>query len=140
MSEEIKQYLIDLHSDYKAYTGNQDIPDEKWLMFITDAYLFLQYLSMERFASIVLNPKFEVAVDFALMKIVELDFELDDRKKISKENLGITNESVKSHSITYASTNELVEEWERDAHGKKVQIAGKYLQTSGIFHRGLISV
>ena len=137
MTEEIKTILESLYDDYKLYKGTERITNDEWSLYAIDAYFFLQYLSSNHFKEILFMPEYEIEIASAIINIADLEYDLQLRKQLMVENVGISSESVKSHSVTYTTTKELVDEFEREMHKKKVDLAKKYLQNTGIFYRGL---
>lgn len=140
MTEEAKAYLNNVYSEYILHKGNDKIQENEWLIYAQDAYLFMQHLTTDKFKTIMMNPKYDIQVKFTLINLTDLDYDLDKRKEIATETLGITSENVNSHSIQFATPKELVDEWEQEAHKKKVRLAQRYLAATGIFYRGLRNV
>lgn len=137
MSDEIKSILELMYEDYKVYKGTDRVQEDDWLGFVVEAYFFLDYLSVGRFKKLLLSGKDIEKSTLAIIGIVDLDYDFEVRKTLANENLGISSESVKSHSVTYTTTREMVEEWKKEAHREKVDLSRKYLQDTNIFHRGL---
>ena len=137
MTEQQEAFLEGVFTNYVKYKGPERLTQDEWNLQAIESYYFLQYLTTNRFGDILLKEEYKNQVEFALIGISDLDFELAKRRKIAGVNMGIKSESVKSHSITYDSVQELADDWEKQAHQDKVELAQRYLLSTGIFYRGM---
>lgn len=144
MKQEVTDFITGLYPTYTQYKSEERLTAVQFDNYGVDVIYFLEALTGGKTTAAIVNQKHLTELGFAIINIADIDFDYDNRKRLMATSdvevlaRGVKSESVKSHSKTYETTvADTLAQWEKETHRQKVDMAKKYLLTTGLLYRGL---